>query len=694
MRVTGDRPSTTAAEDPQVRNARNAVYAVFFGAGFIFASWASRIPQVRAELGVGPGVLGLVLLSAAVGSAFGTSLSGLLIGWMGEIRTVSTMAWAAVAGMLVVAAGCQLGPGGIPEVAGGLFLFGIGNGAWDVAMNVQGAAVERELHRAILPRFHAGWSIGTVAGAGVGAVMVALHVPVPVHLIAAALLIAVAVPAAARRFLPSARTADHRDPGQPDPGSPRRRALAAWTDPRTLLIGLFVLCMAFTEGSGNDWLSLGVIDGYHTAAAVGTLTFALFLAAMTAGRWFGPRLIDRYGRVRVLRACSATALTGLLMIVFGGVLPVALAGAVLMGLGTSLGFPVGLSAAADDPRHAAPRVSTAASIGYLAFLAGPPAIGFLADQVGVLRSLAVTGVLIATAFVLARFTRPLPPAAGRPYTVNPIARSCARPLPVMSAGRQGGSHSQSTRKPETSLTPASSARIWSSMMLVSGQAAEVSVIVITAVRSCISTRRTNPRSTMLTPRSGSITSSRASRTAAARASGAIPASPGGSGMAAAAAGAAGAAGGGAEPAWLACSPAGRSVSSTRQVGLAIQSAVPCALRRTRTMSSPASTFPSTRMSRAGLSPACSARAMTRSSSRATGSQVRPGPNRSRAWARTASRPITAPRAARPSGSARRTCSSPARSSAASDWPASVPGSLTGRRPPRSCRPHRPCSRRR
>ena len=416
MRVTGGRPSTIAVEDLQVRNARNAVYAVFFGAGFIFASWASRIPQVRAELGVGPGVLGLVLLSAAVGSALGTSLSGLLTGWMGEIRTVSTMAWAAVAGMVVVAAGCQLGPGGIPEVAGGLFLFGIGNGAWDVAMNVQGAAVERELRRAILPRFHAGWSIGTVAGAGAGAVMVALHVPVPVHLIAAALLIAVAVPAAARRFLPSARTADHRDPGQPDPGSPRRRALAAWTDPRTLLIGLFVLCMAFTEGTGNDWLSLGVTDGYHTAAAVGTLTFALFLAAMTAGRWFGPRLIDRYGRVRMLRVCSATALTGLLMIVFGGVLPLALAGAVLMGLGTSLGFPVGLSAAADDPRYAAPRVSTAASIGYLAFLAGPPAIGFLADQVGVLRSLAVTGVLIATAFILARFTRPLPRAgsAGPP----------------------------------------------------------------------------------------------------------------------------------------------------------------------------------------------------------------------------------------------------------------------------------------
>ena len=323
------------------------------------------------------------------------------------------MSWTVAAGVIVVAAGCRLGPDGIPEVAAGLCLFGFGNGAWDVAMNVQGAAVERELGRSILPKFHAGWSIGTVAGAGTGAVMVALHVPVTVHLIAAALLIAVATPAAAHRFLPSARTADHTDADQPDPGSPRRRALAAWTDPRTLLIGLFVLCMAFTEGTGNDWLSLGVIDGYHTPAVLGTLTFALFLAAMTAGRWFGPGLIDRYGRVRVLRACSATALAGLLMIVFGRVLPVAVAGAILMGLGTSLGFPVGLSAAADDPRYAAPRVSTAASIGYLAFLAGPPAIGFLADQVGVLRSITVAGILIAASLVLARFTAPLRQPAQR-----------------------------------------------------------------------------------------------------------------------------------------------------------------------------------------------------------------------------------------------------------------------------------------
>jgi predicted MFS family arabinose efflux permease len=391
-------PQSALVDDVPLRQARNAVYIVFFGNGFLFANWAARIPQVRAELGVTPGVLGLILLCLAVGSGIGTPLSGLIISRLGESRTVSVMAVVAATGMAVVAIGVLVGT---PAVVAGLFFFGFGSGTWDVAMNVQGAAIERLLGRAILPRFHAGWSIGTVAGAGIGAVMVALGVPVTAHLLAVTVVVAAVVPLAARRFLPGTHA--------PAAGgrSARRRQLASWTEPRTLLIGLFVLCMALTEGTGNDWLSLAVIDGYHAAAVAGTLTFAVFLAAMTAGRWWGPKLIDRYGRVPVLRVCAVTALAGLLVIEFGEVLPVAMAGALLLGLGTSLGFPVGLSSAADDPAHAATRVSTAASIGYVAFLAGPPVVGFLGDRVGVLHSLWVAAVVLAAAFLLAGATAPL-----------------------------------------------------------------------------------------------------------------------------------------------------------------------------------------------------------------------------------------------------------------------------------------------
>ena len=390
---------TRLAAEAGTRRARNAVYLVFAASGFIIASWTARIPQIRAALGVTPGVLGLILLCAAVGAAISTPLSGLVVAWLGEARTVAITGVITAAGLAIAAAGYRVG---IAPVAGGLFLFGVGAAAWDVAMNVQGAAVEQALGRSIMPRFHAGWSIGTVAGAGTGAVMVLAGVPVNVHLLAVAVAVAVAVPVATRHFLAHRQRAARQ--AGPAAG---HHPLAAWAEPRTLLIGLFLLCMAFTEGTG-DWLSLAVIDGYHAAAAVGTATFAVFLAAMTTGRWFGPRFIDRYGRVTVLRSGTVVALAGLLMIGFGTDLPLALAGTLLMGLGTALGFPVGVTSAADDPRRAAARVSAASSIGYLAFLFGPPAIGFLSDRVGVQHGIVLAGLLLAAAFFLAAATAPLP----------------------------------------------------------------------------------------------------------------------------------------------------------------------------------------------------------------------------------------------------------------------------------------------
>jgi predicted MFS family arabinose efflux permease len=410
---------------PQLRAASYAVFATFAGAGFSFASWAARIPQVRDVLQVSPGVLGLILLAGAVGSGIATPLSGLVITWLGEIRTVAVMSLVSAAGLATIAVGYTHG---IAPVAAGLFLTGFGGGTWDVAMNVQGAAVEQALGRSIMPRFHAGWSIGTVAGAGTGAAMVALGVPITVHLLAVAVIEAVTMPAATRGYLRHAGGAPRRGSAPaaiqtaagasagPVSAPARRSPLAAWLEPRTLVIGLFVLCMTITEGAGNDWLSLAVIDGYHTPVVLGTLTFAIFLTGMTVGRWFGPRLIDAYGRVQALRACAVVALAGLLMIDFGPFLPAALAGAALMGLGTSLGFPVGLSAAADDPRYAAGRVSTAASLGYVAFLAGPPMIGFLSDHIGVQHGLSAAAVLLAAAFFLCPATAPLRPAdrAGPP----------------------------------------------------------------------------------------------------------------------------------------------------------------------------------------------------------------------------------------------------------------------------------------
>ena len=391
--------STSTSASPDVtdralRAATGATYAAFLGSGFAFASWASRIPQIRDGLHLKPSTLGLVLLAIAAGSLLALPLSGVVITRVGSRRTVRAMAALLGAALSVVAVGSLLG---VEPVVGGLFLLGFANGAWDVAMNVQGAAVERQLGRSIMSRFHAGYSLGTVAGALVGAVMVALSVPVTAHLLAVAVLVIVVVPRAAQRFLPDTAEAATGKPG---------RALAAWAEPRTLVIGLFVLAFAFAEGAGNDWISVAVIDGYHLPAAVGSLAFASFLTAMTLGRWFGPALLDRHGRVPVVRLLALIGIAGLLLFVFSPTTPLAFVGVLLWGVGVSLGFPIGMSAGADEPTRAAGRVSVIASIGYCAFLAGPPLIGLLGDHVGVLRALTTVAVLLALAVLLAGTVRP------------------------------------------------------------------------------------------------------------------------------------------------------------------------------------------------------------------------------------------------------------------------------------------------
>jgi MFS family permease len=382
-----------------VQAATRSTYLVFAVSGFGFASWASRIPQVKQHLELDPSALGLLLLAIAAGSVVALPLAGTIVARWGSRRTAMAMAMLSTLALLTVAFGYLAG---VAPVAAGLFGFGVSAGVWDVAMNVQGAAVERRLGRSIMSRFHAAWSLGTVTGALVGAVAVALGVPVTVHLAVAALAEGPVVWVVARSFVPDVPDVPETTGGTPGAGS----ALAAWREPRTVLIGVFVLAFAFAEGTGNDWISVSVIEDYGAPATLGALAFAVFLAAMTGGRWFGAGLIDRYGRVPVTRALAAVAVAGLALFIFGPALPAAFAGALLWGGGTSLGFPTGMSAAADEPALAAPRVGVTASIGYCAFLGGPPLIGFLGDHIEIRYALVCVAVLLALAIAIAPALRP------------------------------------------------------------------------------------------------------------------------------------------------------------------------------------------------------------------------------------------------------------------------------------------------
>jgi fucose permease len=380
-----------------VERARVAVAVVFALNGFAFASWIARVPAARDQLDLSSAQLGLLLLCMSAGSVLALPASGPVVHRFSPARSVLGAGALSVAGLFVLAAG--LAWTAVPLAGLGLFLTGAGIGVWDVSMNVEGADVEQRLGRAIMPRFHAGFSLGTVGGALAGAGAAAAGVPLAVQLLVTGVVVVAALAGATRAFLPV---------HVPDDGSTKGRSGVgrAWREPRTLLIGLMVLAFAFTEGTANDWLAVALVDGYDVSGAGAAAGFAVFVSAMTVARLFGTGLLDRAGRVLTLRVSAATAIAGVLLFVLAGSPLLAMVGAVLWGVGAALGFPVGMSAAADDPARAAARVSVVSAIGYTAFLAGPPLIGFLGEATGVLRALLVVVVVMAAGLLAVGAARP------------------------------------------------------------------------------------------------------------------------------------------------------------------------------------------------------------------------------------------------------------------------------------------------
>lgn len=389
------------------RAAASATFLIFGLNGMVFASWAARIPAVTAILGLSSGEMGALLLVTAVGSLISLPLSGAVVSRIGTANAVRTGGLTSAVGGVVVA--LSLLAVSVPGVAVGLFFFGCGIGLWDVSQNLEGAEVERRLARTVMPQFHAAFSGGAFVGALIGAGLARLDVGLPVHLLGIAAVVVVLALIAPRYFLP-----DHSRPAGTETGKPR--GATAWREPRTLLIGLVVLGAALTEGAANDWIAKATVDGLGATEAVGALMFAVFVASMTAFRFIGGRFIDRFGRVLVLRASLGAALAGLVLFVLVPNVWLAAVGAVLWGAGAALGFPVGMSAAADEPIRAAARVSVVSTIGYTAFLAGPPVLGFLGDHVGVRNALLAVGLVIVASLLTAPAAKPLEVADARVYS--------------------------------------------------------------------------------------------------------------------------------------------------------------------------------------------------------------------------------------------------------------------------------------
>jgi predicted MFS family arabinose efflux permease len=388
-----------AAAEPRLRRAALATAVVFAVSGFLLASWVSRLPATRDRLGASAAELGLVLLAPGVGSLLSMPFSGRWCRRFGSRRVVGAATVAACAVLAALAVVPNLVTLGL-----GLFVWGSFYGSWDVAMNVHGSAVEQRAGREWMPRYHACWSVGGIAGAGFGALAAHAGSPLALHFTVVAVLCAALVALALRSFIE-----DRVEPVKAagvlgavhNPGSRRGRVLTG----RLLLVGAVTLCATTLEGAAADWLALFLTDERAATASLAAAGYAVFAVAMAAGRFSGTAVAERLGRDGAVRAGGLVSLAGVLLTVLGPGLAGAYAGAALWALGVCLVFPAAVSAGGETPDRPADAIAAVTTIGYGGFLVGPPLIGLLADQVGLGRALLVLCLLAGGIAALAPAVR-------------------------------------------------------------------------------------------------------------------------------------------------------------------------------------------------------------------------------------------------------------------------------------------------
>jgi MFS family permease len=380
------------------RGWRNAVFVLFALGGIAVSTWGPRLPSIRHDLGIGDAAIGLALAGVTVGSIVGLATSSALLSWLGNRKAMLGCLVLVAIGVAGVGVGAGLAHS-LPVTMISFVLVGFGIGSVDVMINVEGAAVERASRRTLMPLMHAGWSAGSILGAGIGALCAALHIDFTWQFLGEAILI-IALGTAAVGFLPQGNHVV--DNGEHPPMSQRiLQWLRGWTHGRLLLIGLVMLGVELGEGTANSWLTLAVKDGHQQTDAIAALFFVAFAAGETTARVVGGPLVDRLGRVKTVRFTVLLGVVGLVLFIFGGPAWVVLLGTVLWSIGVSMGFPLGMSAAADSGPNPAAQVSVVASIGYLANLGGPPVIGALSEHFGILGALWLVVALLAVGFAAA-----------------------------------------------------------------------------------------------------------------------------------------------------------------------------------------------------------------------------------------------------------------------------------------------------
>ena len=381
---------------------RVALCAVFGAHGFIYASWAVRVPAVKQQTGASSAALGLALLCMSAGAVATMLVAGALCRRFGN-RPVAVISCTLLSVTLV-----------LPTLARSattlgltLAVFGAAYGGLNVAMNSIAVDLVAALRRPIMPSFHAGWSFGGLAGAGIGGLL-APHLSPFRHLLLVALAGLLVTAIAGRTLLSTAAAAAAVEADRADPSSRSSRQVPArhgalGTVRAVGLFGLIGLCAAYDEGAIGDWGALHLRQDLGASAGLAAAGYAAFALAEATGRLSGTTLLERLGRTRVLVLGSLAACAGMLVAALAPDVWLALAGFAVTGLGLANLFPAAITRAGLLAGSAG--VALASMLGYSGFLLGPPAIGFLANEWGLRVGLTTLSFLALAAAVIAYLSR-------------------------------------------------------------------------------------------------------------------------------------------------------------------------------------------------------------------------------------------------------------------------------------------------
>jgi hypothetical protein len=375
--------------------ARAAVTSLFVAHGVLFGTWVARIPAIQEELELGEGELGVALLFVTFGAVLAMPYAGRIVGREGS-RATARQTVVLFAALLP---GLALAPS-LPFLALALLLFGAAAGALDVSMNAHGLEVERRYARPILSSLHAGWSFGGLIGAGVGALVAWAGVGVSLHFAAVAVLVGLSGLLASAALLPAG--ADRLE------ARPRVARL-----PRQLVaLALLAFSGLFAEGAAADWSAVYLAGPLDAGAGLAALGFAAFSIAMAIFRLLGDALTVRWGPVALMRRGGLVAGAGLAGALLIGHPVAALLGFACMGAGLAAVVPVAFRAAGSmEGIPPGAGIAALTTVGYTAFLVGPPVIGFAAEVAGLALALGIVVVLLGLLVALAAEAQP-----GRPLT--------------------------------------------------------------------------------------------------------------------------------------------------------------------------------------------------------------------------------------------------------------------------------------